>query len=441
MSFSASHGGTDYKRGLAFLLSLEQWRGQGGFGVEKLRAVMSSLGDPQDSIPTIHIAGTNGKGSVSAAISAILGVAGGQVVLNTSPHLVQVNERICIDGLPIGDEPFGRVLERLRVESARLGINLTHFEAVTAAAFLICAELKVDWGVFEVGLGGRLDATNIIRSPKASAIVSIDFDHEAILGDTLAKIAVEKAGIIKDKTPVVIGKVSDEARWEIARIASDCAAPTLLLGRDFSVQLSDNGACRFSSKELGCFEFNPRLKGAHQVDNMAVAAALACVMGVDHQSIAEGIETVNWPARLAFHKVGERTVILDSAHNPAGAKSLISFLDSKGIGSVEVVFGAIGTKRWAEMVDTLRPKVSCWNILEPDAIDPVPSAEVVKYLSGFGINAQDCARNYAELLDIIALGDCDTPILVTGSMYLVGKVMATLSIGISPLWIRGRRSE
>ncbi|NDC36498.1 MAG: hypothetical protein EBZ48_00415 [Proteobacteria bacterium] len=429
MPSESSHGGTPSSSGLDYLESLAPWRGQGGFGVEKLRRVMERLGNQQDRTKTVHVAGTNGKGSVSAAIASILGNSGGKVLLNTSPHLIKVNERICIDGAPVSDGELSAALERIRDCANGLGVSLSHFEAITGAAFLLCESCRIDWSVFEVGLGGRLDATNIIKAPEVTGIVSIDFDHEAILGDTLGKIACEKAGIIKPGVPVVVGKMAPEAEAEILRIASDRSASALVFGRDFSITRSSEGKVRFSSTNFGEMEFTPSLPGLHQAENMAVAAAMARKIGLPKE--------VKWPARLSFHKIGNRTVIFDSAHNPAGIQSLISFLDAKGISGIEIIFGAIGTKRWVEMVDLLRPYISYWRLLEPNSSDAVENRVIANHLSGFGISIQQLSDNHAEILDIFSGARSDVPILVTGSMYLVGKVMEILGVPIQRLWKRG----
>ena len=194
-----SHGGTVNKAqiGIAYLEKLTPWNGRGGFALEGIVKVLKRLGDPQDSYPTIHIAGTNGKGSVSSGISSILGAAGYRVGLNSSPHLQSLNERIAIDGLPIDSTALGEFCHDVRVAANRDLVELSFHEAITVVSFLAFREIGVEWAVVEVGLGGRLDASNVISRPAATAIVTIDYDHQAILGNTLAEIAAEKAGIIK----------------------------------------------------------------------------------------------------------------------------------------------------------------------------------------------------------------------------------------------------
>lgn len=422
--------------GLEYLNSLASWRGVGGFGVDKLRAVMAELNNPQDAVLSAHIAGTNGKGSVSAAFSSMLGASGAAVLLNTSPHLIRVNERICVDGIPVSDIELNWAVELIRATSQQVNITLSHFEVLTAAAFLLGKERQVDWGVFEVGLGGRLDATNILKSPKISAIVSIDLDHEAILGPTLPLIAVEKAGIIKPNVPVVVGKVTDQVRWEIAKIAAEREAPIFIFGVDFWVEPSGLGNYKVCSPALGELTFAPSLRGQHQVENMSVAAVMGLLAGLDKGLISRGISTVRWPARLSEYRIGSVRVIFDAAHNPAGAASLISFLDTQALKGIKLIFGALKAKRWQEMVRALIPYVGSWLVAEPDSDDAVPANEVLEYLSGFGISGQGYCRNYLDILNNITCAPDGLPVLVTGSLYMVGGIMEAMGCEIPKIWSR-----
>jgi dihydrofolate synthase/folylpolyglutamate synthase len=297
--------------GIRYLESLAQWKGRGGFGLEKLRSVMSALGNPQDKVKSVHIAGTNGKGSVSAMVSAILGADGQRVLLNTSPHLVRVNERIVVDGAPIPDHELDSLMVRIRAESEAVGQELSHFEGITAAAFLAAVKLEVDTMVVEVGLGGRLDATNIIEKPEVCAITSIGFDHEAILGDTLAKIAVEKAGIVKPNCLVVIGKMPEAAQWEIVSKARSVGANCLVYGEDFGVEAVGSGIVRFTSKEFGNFEMRPALAGPHQSSNIGVAVAIGRLLNAGEEQVRSGIQSVKWPGRLEFCSFKGSEILLE----------------------------------------------------------------------------------------------------------------------------------
>ncbi len=253
--------------GLSYLSGLRPWGGKGDFSLSSIKTVMGRLGNPQDSVKSIHVAGTNGKGSVSAGIASILGAAGFSVGLTISPHLARINERIVIDGVPIGDDELSLMAEEVRMAST--GIELSFFEAITATFFLTAARRKVDYMVVETGLGGRLDATNVISRPEVSCITSIDFDHVAILGDTLPKIAAEKAGIIKGGSLAVVGEVGEDSFGVINDLSTAVSAKLYGFGRDFSVSIVGH------SRNVGLyngirssFEIEPKLQGQHQIKNI-----------------------------------------------------------------------------------------------------------------------------------------------------------------------------
>ena len=248
-----SHSGcpTVGHEGLKYLSSLAPWKGKGGFTLDKMRALMAELGNPQDTYHSVHIAGTNGKGSVTVALAAMAGAAGFRTGMTISPHLGTMNERIVIDGAPITDELLDIQATKVAEAQERLNIELSFFEGITACAFLAFHAVGVDWAILEVGLGGRLDATNVVRSPRACVIVSIDFDHQDILGPTLECIASEKAGIIKPRAPVYVGSVSKEARDVIYARARSLDAPIYFVGQDFSLNTGNvPGAYIFDSEHV-----------------------------------------------------------------------------------------------------------------------------------------------------------------------------------------------
>jgi dihydrofolate synthase / folylpolyglutamate synthase len=382
-------------------------------GLGAMRAAMAALGHPERRTPVIHIAGTNGKGSTAAFVEAMARSAGRRTLTYTSPHLSRLNERIRVDGAPIDDDALAAAL----APALAVAPPLTFFEAMTAAAFLASAE--VDLAIVEVGLGGRLDATNVVESPIATGIVSIAKDHVKILGDTLALIAGEKAGIVKPGAPVVIGPMAAEAREAIvARAREVGAGEVIVVGSDVSWhgdELVGRVEARAEHLALG---------GAHQRDNAAVAAALAACVGLDRAAIEAGLAGASWPGRLERFTRGGVEVVLDCAHNPHGAAALARALPWVPERTL-LVFGAMGDKGYLEMLDVLAPLATrrfyATPTLELPGRHPAPPAELAARhagaIAGEGPAAID--RALAEA----APGDT---LLVCGSIFLVGAVRAHL---------------
>ena len=435
--------------GLAYLKGLRPWNGRGGFSLDELVAVLRRLGDPQDRVPTVHIAGTNGKGSVSAAVASILGSSGCKVGLNISPHLQKLNERIVVDGFSCSDEFLGEFAYAVKQAAARELVELSFHEAITAIAFLGLFEYGVEWSVIEVGLGGRLDASNVISRPVATAIVTISFDHQAILGDTLGKIAAEKAGIIKRGSPLITGILGKEADSVVSKLAAD--VPHFKFGRDFDARVvedSNGGKCiEYWGKEflggrnLG-FNFKPGLSGIHQAHNLSVAASIGLALGINKDTVKAGIEGVFWPGRLEKVSVSGLNLVLDCAHNPAGIDSFISFLESTEAREIDLTFGVLDTKSWQEMVKKLRPYVKTWRLLRPDSERALPLEQIRQELgvSGIGIRNTDDVRvevygdDYERCLRDLMSGGGGPTAFITGSMYMVGRLREMLSIPERPIW-------
>lgn len=423
--------------GIKWLNSLAQWKGRGGFGLEKTKSIHERLGSPGDSFPSFHVTGTNGKGSVSCNIAAILGARGFKVGLYSSPHLVQLNERVVIDGESVDYDVLGDAC--IEVKNASEGTELSFFEAITLASFLVFRNKKVDFAVIEVGIGGRLDSTNVILKPLACVITTIELDHENILGTTLAEIAHEKAGIIKSGSPVITGRIGDEAARVIAERATDNIV--LQLGRDF---------LRTPQSKLeiagDSFALNAALSGDHQLDNLAVAqAAIYSGLQVGELSsdekaawgnaFAVGASNVYWPNRLESIVWRHKNVTLDSAHNPAGIRSLISFLDTEiAIQKFDFVFGVVGTKRWQEMLELLLPYAGTFHLVLPDFADPVPLVDIQRFLTEKQINSI-C---YDSIEDLPTGLDRSTAqhVVCCGSMYLTGRLRSIFDVAMRSRWKR-----
>lgn len=441
-----SHGGTvnQVKAGIEYLGGLRPWNGRGGFSLVELIRVLDRLNNPQDRVPTVHIAGTNGKGSVSAATAAILGSCGYRVGLNVSPHLQRLNERIVIDGLPCSDEFLGEFAYSVRQAANREGVELSFHEAITALAFLGLFECGVEWSVIEVGLGGRLDASNVISRPAATAIVTISYDHQAILGDTLAQIAAEKAGIIKPGAPLVTGLVGREADLVISKLAA--AVPHYKFGRDYDARVKELNGSRsieYWGKEFVggkglSLEFAPSLVGVHQAHNLSVAATLGFVLGLPKEAIKSGLEGVFWPGRLETASVSGLNIVLDCAHNSAGIDSFISFLESRQARAIDLTFGVLDTKSWQEMVKKLKPYVGTWRLLNPQSERALPQELLVEEVrvSSSGVRVECYGDDYDRCLRDLFRQCSGTEVFVTGSMYMVGRVRDMLSLPQRAIWTK-----
>jgi dihydrofolate synthase/folylpolyglutamate synthase len=441
-----SHGGTVNKvqAGFEYLGSLRPWNGRGDFSLAEIRQVLKRIDNPQDKVPTIHVAGTNGKGSVSAATASILGSCGYKVGMNISPHLEKLNERIVLDGMSCSDEFIGEFAYAVRQASQRELVDLSFHEAITAVAFLGLYEVGVDWSVMEVGLGGRLDASNVISRPAATTIVTISFDHQAILGDTLGQIAAEKAGIIKPGSPLITGNVGREADSVISKLAQ--GVPHYKMGRDFDARVvgaDGEKSIEYWGKEFIAgknitFNFSPKLLGLHQAHNLTVAATIGLVLGMPIEKVKQGIEGVFWPGRLEVADINGLEVVIDCAHNPAGIETFISFLESRGARDIDLTFGVLDTKNWQEMVARLKPYVKTWRLLTPDSDRALPLEQLREVIgvSSTGVRVELYRNDYERCIkDIFSQAESSSA-YITGSMYMVGKIREMLAFPQRPLWTK-----
>jgi len=386
------------------------------FGLDTIRALCVHLGHPERACPSLLIAGTNGKGSVAAYLDHALREAGLRVGRYTSPHLVRMNERIVVDGREVSDADFHAALGQVRdaaealQAAGTLSAPPTHFEALTAAAFLHFRAARLDVVVLEVGMGGRLDATNV-SDPLVSAIVSIDFDHEAYLGSTLAAIAVEKAGVLRPGRTVVIGPLPEEARRaveaEAARIGAD-------------VDVAADGATWTAPIPL---------PGAHQRDNLLVALrvlekAADAGLSFDLARAVHGLSRTQWPGRLQ-QIPGPVPLLLDGAHNVAGARALADYLRERGEPFV-LLFGAMRDKAFLNMARHLFPpalEVVATQLAIPRA---ATATEIVDATRELGVSCIPMADVAAALDAARARASGRGIVVVAGSLYLVGAVLARL---------------
>lgn len=397
-------------------------------GLERIRAVLDALGRPQASCRFIHVAGTNGKGSTCAMIESALRVAGRRTGLFTSPHLAEPTERIRIDGRPISAEEFTNAFNRVHavvedlMETGAIDLHTTYFETVTAMALLVFADEAVDEVVLEVGLGGRLDATNVVQ-PELCVITPIDFDHERFLGRSLEAIAGEKAGILKSGVPAVFSRQRPEAEAVLERRAAELGIAVARTSewRIEALEIDARGSS-FRLEGRQSFRIVCPLAGEHQVENAATAAVALAHLGVAPDGIARTV----WPGRL--ERVCEAPeIILDGAHNPAGARALAAYIERFYSGRpVRLIFGAMRDKAIAEIAGILFPLA--WQVvvtaprqsraLSPDALRDVtthPRLEVAPCLE--------------QALEFVRDASAKDVVFITGSLFLVAEARAALARG------------
>jgi dihydrofolate synthase/folylpolyglutamate synthase len=387
--------------------------------LDRLVRLLAALGNPHLQLPpVIHVAGTNGKGSCCAFIRAIAEAAGRRVHVYTSPHLVRFNERIRLAGQLVADDVLAGALDE--IEAVNAGNQITVFEAITAAAFLLFARVPADLCVLEVGLGGRFDATNVIAAPLVAAITSISMDHQDFLGDRLAVIAAEKAGIIKPGATVVTGRQAPEALAEIQREAALQGAVLLQRGRDWEVTEDAEGLV-FGAMRLP----RPALIGAHQADNagIAIAALQACRLGIQKPAYANGMTQAEWPARLQQLHGGllkllppGSTLWLDGAHNPGGGQALAEQLDRWDDQTILVV----GMKQSKDVVEFLAPLIpraaQIFAVAEPGQHLALAVDKVIEASGGVALPGPDVAGALRQIR-------IPARVLICGSLYLAGEVL------------------
>ena len=399
----------------------------------RIERLLATLGHPERKLPpVVHVAGTNGKGSVVAFSRAALEAAGYRCHIYTSPHLVKFNERIVLAGREIADAPLAALLER--VEAANAGAEITFFEITTAAAYLAFAETPADILLLEVGLGGRLDATNVVAKPAVTCITPVDLDHQKYLGDTLAVIAAEKAGILKPRVPAVISAQRPEAMAPIAMRAEEIGTALLIEGRDWRAAPSGAGF-RYEGARWKLDLPKPSLPGAHQFHN--AGAALACLeqlaaFKLSDSALAHGIANARWPARLQRLTHGPLAKLLpadwqlwlDGAHNPHGARALAAWLVQQDR-PVHLVTAMLDSKDPAGFFAELKGRVATVHTVPVpgghNGIDPVALADTAQRSGHAATTAADPA---AAIADIVAKAKPGPALLmIAGSLYLAGAIL------------------
>lgn len=375
-------------------------------GLEPMRAACAAFGAPERAFDVVHVAGTNGKGSVCAMVERIARASGMKTGLYTSPHLCRLAERIRIDGAPLDDATLAPLMREV-LDGAP---DLSFFETLTLAAFVAFREAKVDIAILEVGLGGRLDATNVVPPPRASAITRIALDHTDRLGETLVEIAREKAGIAKPGMRIALGPLQADVRAAIDEVALAAGASTF-------AATDDADAARFAaSAAVG-------LPGEHQRENAAVAWVLGKAIGAPEDARARGIADAEWPGRLEHVDTTDGAVLLDAAHNPDGAASLARHLRglARPPSATALVFGTLADKAWEPMIDLLYPLASRHFYVAPSGRAPTDPAAIARRHAGEP--APSVAEAYRRARAAVGR---DGLVVVAGSISLVGEARAHL---------------
>ncbi len=418
-----------------FQASLEYLYGLQLFGIklglENMQALKARLPLLQDPLPCIHIAGTNGKGSVSMLLAEILKHSGLRVGLYTSPHLHCFTERIRIGGEPIDCNEVVRLAETIR--QAAVDIPVTFFEATTAMAFLAFKESQVDIAVIETGLGGRLDATNIVE-PQLCLITPISSDHSEHLGETLAEIAAEKSGIIKSGVPVVVGKQTPEAAEVILTTADDHGVAVCLADRDFSWR-GDHGNLAVAVGVNHLDGLTCSLAGVHQLDNFAQAVAAAMTLReqgivITDAAIRKAGKSATWPGRLEWWS-GAREVLLDVAHNQAGIACLANYLDEQNLSRIHLVTGLSGKR---DPFEILMPLVKFAEAIYAVPVSyglSVPTPQIVGWAERQRLPVSEYRTAGEGLYAALKAAGKKEPVVVCGSIYLVAELRQKLLSGES----------
>ncbi len=407
------------------------------FNLENITILAKSLGHPEQKYPSAHIAGTNGKGSTAAFLESILRHAGYRTGLYTSPHLERINERIRVNGEEIADAAFADIFSRIRsvieglLADGTLRAHPTFFECVTAIAFIYFAEAGVRFAVFETGLGGRLDSTNIV-TPQVSIITRIDFDHENFLGHSLREIASEKAGIIKPGVPVVVAEQRDEAREILFATARELMAPVIDVPVTFRIESLKmiEGCVRATIRAVetgAAFDISPQLHGRFQLQNAMSAVAAAFFLFFDgskisKENIEQGIATAVWPGRI--EKVRSNPdIYLDGAHNPAAARELAAFFEENLRGrKLIVIFGALRDKAVDEIAGILFPLASEVIFTQPNTSRSISASQLAEIAGHHAARYKIIPDAEKALESAMAEAVPNDVICVTGSLYLVGQL-------------------
>lgn len=396
--------------------------------LDRMHRLLAALGNPERAIPpVIHIAGTNGKGSTQAMIRAGLEAGGSRVHAYTSPHLAQFRERIRLAGTLIEDDALADLLAQ--VEAANDGQPITFFEITTAAAFLAFARTPADFTLLEVGLGGRLDATNVIDAPRLMVITPVSIDHTQYLGETLPLIAAEKAGIIKPRVPVIVGPQDDDALRVIEARAMGLSAPIVAHGQHWMIQPERDGMV--FQDDHGLWDLpRPNLIGPHQVQNAGTALAALRALGATDAQARAAVTQAEWPARMQRLRHGPLVDLaqgaelwLDGGHNPAGGQALAATLAAMPARPAHLVCGMLNTKDVAGYLRPLADHAASLTAIDiPGEPNTLPATQTADAARQVGMTAH-VAQGAAQAVEQLVTRHPGARILICGSLYLAGRIL------------------
>ncbi len=417
-----------YEDAISYLYGLQKFGIK--LGLRNIERLCEVLSYPYRSYGSIHIGGTNGKGSTAAMLFEILKRSGYRVGMYTSPHLVSFRERIIVDNEPITeDEVCERTLYIMDMaKKAGVSERITFFEFVTAMAYHHFKEKEVDLAIFEVGMGGRLDATNVI-SPICSIITHVEMEHAIYLGDTIEKIAYEKAGIIKRGIPLFTAEKKKNILKYFEKTCKDKNSTLFSLGKDFFFEIHSDSFDYFGFNET-LRGIKPSLFGSHQFENASLATSVALYLKktgyrIENKTIKDGIANAKWQGR--FEKVYlPPLLILDGAHNPSAMKALKRALDDNGIEKTKLIFGVMNDKDYKAMLSIILPIVEFAYFAPPNQQRSVDPAILSDIASQFGIGSKTFSSVKDALKEALVFASADDIILVTGSLFTVGEVKECL---------------
>ena len=408
----------------------EAWVGRKP-GLERTRALLDRLGNPERELRYVHITGTNGKGSTAAMTASILTAAGLRTGLYTSPHLWRFHERFQVDGNPIPDEALGRIGERVLEAGRSIPDPATEFELMTALGLLYFQEAGCDIVVLEVGLGGRLDSTNVIPSPEAAVITNIGLEHTQELGNTLAAIAGEKAGIIKPGCSTVLYHQSREVEEVVESVCCREGSPLILTAPD-SLEVLSTGreGQRFIYRGRGPFQLS--LLGEYQLYNAAAALETVWRLAdrgwkIPERAVQEGLERALWPGRMELARRGP-DLLLDGSHNPQCMGALRRSLEALYPGEkVTFLTGVLADKDYPAMMGELLPLARAFVTVTPDSPRALPARELAQYLCREGVTAHPC-QGLEQGLELARSLAGEGPVCVCGSLYMIGEARHCLGL-------------
>lgn len=403
----------------------EKWAGSKP-GLSRTRELLRRIGDPHKKCTYVHIAGTNGKGSVAAMLASVLTRAGYRTGLYTSPYLYRFNERMKVDGLPIPDCELAEITEKLKPHVLDLEDSPTEFELVTVLAFEWFAQKQCDIVVLEVGMGGRLDSTNVIENPECAVIINIGLDHTRELGDTLALIAGEKAGIIKPDRPTVLYEQTPEVTQVIEEVCRQCNSELTIA--DFSMirKIADSREGQtFTYKDSG--QLHISLLGENQLKNTALVLEILEILkkrgwNISWDAVSRGLAEARWPAR--FEIVSRNPwFVVDGGHNPQGAETAAGNLKNyfPKMHTILLV-GVLQDKDYSRMMDILAPAADGFVTVTPNSPRALPAAELAKVLEKYGKLVAACSSIREGIEAAVSAAGADGVVCSVGSLYMAGEV-------------------